>query len=122
MVSKRWRVAELAFEQQLEIFKLTKTFPKEELYSLTTQVRRSSRSVCANLSEAYRKKRYPQHFALKLTDAMAENSETETWIEIALSCEYINMTERDELLDKNSQIGKLLSYMLNNANDFLHNP
>jgi len=122
MVSKKWRVAELAFEQQLEILNLTKSFPREELYSLTTQVRRSSRSVCANLSEAYRKKRYPQHFVLKLTDALAENSETETWIEIALSCEYLAMTDVDILRDKNNQIGKLLSYMLSNTNDFLHNP
>ncbi len=119
---KRWRVSELAFEQQAEIFILSKTFPKEELYSLTSQVRRSSRSVCANLTEAYRKRRYPSHFISKLTDADAENSETDTWLDIAFSCAYATDEQVDRIKNLNMQIGKLLGYMLQNAEDFLHNP
>jgi four helix bundle protein len=119
---KRWRVSELAFEQQAEIFILSKTFPKEEIYSLTSQVRRSSRSVCANLSEAYRKRRYPQLFISKLTDADAENSETDTWLDIAFSCSYADEQQIEKIKNLNAQIGKLLGYMLHNSEDFLHNP
>ena len=119
---KRWRVSELAFEQQAEIFTLSKTFPKEELYSLTSQVRRSSRSVCANLTEAYRKRRDPSHFISKLTDADAENSETDTWLDIIFSCAYADDQQIEKIKNLNSQIGKLLGHMLQNAEDFLHNP
>ena len=72
------------------IFEISKTFPKEETYSLTDQIRRSSRSVSANISESYRKRRYQKHFISKLTDADAENSETSTWLDFAYSCKYIN--------------------------------
>ncbi|HLO82437.1 MAG TPA: four helix bundle protein [Chitinophagaceae bacterium] len=119
---KRWRVSELAFEQQAEVFTLSKIFPKEELYSLTSQVRRSSRSVCANLSEAYRKRRYPPHFISKLTDADAENAETDTWLDIALSCAYADDQQIEKIKNLNAQIGKLLGYMLQNTEDYLHNP
>jgi four helix bundle protein len=73
----------------MKIFDLSKSFPKEEKYSLTDQIRRSSRSVCANIAEAYRKRDYPKHFHSKLTDTDAENSETQTWLEIAFACGYI---------------------------------
>jgi four helix bundle protein len=73
---KEPKVYKLAFEQAMQIFETTKTFPKEEIYSLTDQVRRSSRSVCTNLGEAYRKKRYPAHFISKTSDSDSENSET----------------------------------------------
>ncbi len=69
-----------AFAVAMDVFEVSKTFPKEERYSLTDQIRRSSRAVCANLSEAYRKRRYVNHFISKLTDADAENAETQTWI------------------------------------------
>ncbi|HEX5669338.1 MAG TPA: four helix bundle protein [Chitinophagaceae bacterium] len=117
---KRWRVSELAFQQQSELFILSKTFPKEELYSLTSQIRRSSRSVCANLAEAYRKKRYPPHFISKLTDADAENSETDTWLDIAFSCGYVDGLQVANIKDLNVQIGKLIGFMLQNTGDFLH--
>ena len=78
---KETRVYKLAFELAMEIFEITKTFPKEEKYSLTDQIRRSSRGVCTNLLEAYRKKRYPLHFVLKVTDADSENSETVGWLD-----------------------------------------
>ena len=78
------------FEIAMEIFEVSKLFPKEETYSLTDQIRRSSRSVCANIAESYRKRVYPKHFHSKLTDSDAENSETQTWLEFAFACKYIN--------------------------------
>ena len=80
---KETKVYKLAYEQAMEVFELTKTFPKEERYSLTDQVRRSSRSICTNIAEAYRKKRYPAHFVLKVTDSDAENSETGVWFDFS---------------------------------------
>ncbi|SFZ89217.1 four helix bundle protein [Flaviramulus basaltis] len=78
-----------SFDLAMLIFEISKTFPKEETYSLTDQIRRSSRSVCANISEAYRKRKYPKHFISKLTDADGENLETNTWLDFALGCKYI---------------------------------
>ena len=77
------------FRLAMEIFNVSKSFPLEEKYSLTDQIRRSSRSVCANIAEAYRKRRYPNHFISKLTDSDAENSETNVWLEFAFECNYI---------------------------------
>lgn len=74
----------------MEIFELSKSFPKEELYSLTDQIRRSSRSVCANTSEAWRKRRYKAVFIYKLSDAGQEAAETQTWLEFSLACKYID--------------------------------
>ncbi|MNQ50395.1 hypothetical protein D3C85_643360 [compost metagenome] len=102
----------------MEIFELSKTFPKEEKYSLTDQIRRSSRSVSANIAESYRKRRYVNHFISKLTDSDAENSETFVWLEFALQCKYINQ-EIFEILNKKSiEIGKLINYMINNPYKF----
>jgi four helix bundle protein len=107
-----------SFELAMEIFELSKTFPKEEKYSLTDQIRRSSRSVSANIAESYRKRRYINHFISKLTDSDAENSETFVWLEFALQCKYINQ-EIFEILNKKSiEIGKLINYMINNPNKF----
>ncbi len=83
-------VYKLAFDSAMEIFEISKSFPKEEQYSLTDQVRRSSRSVCANLAEGWRKRRYKAVFVNKLTDAEQEAGETQTWLEFALKCKYIN--------------------------------
>src|SRR4030095_12591278 len=77
-----------AFELAMRIFELSKTFPREETYSLTDQVRRSSRSVCANLAEAWRKRRYEKAFVSKLSDVESDAAETQVWLEFALSCEY----------------------------------
>jgi len=103
----------------MEIFELSKSFPKEEKYSLTDQIRRSSRSVCANIGEGFRKRRYPAHFILKLTDSDAENSETQVWLDFSLSCGYINEIEHTKLSQQSDQAGKLLSYMINNHEKFL---
>lgn len=78
-----------AFELAMEIFEMTKSFPKEEKYSLIDQIRRSSRSVCANIGEGYRKRRYVAHFIAKVTDSDMENTETQVWLDFSLSCKYI---------------------------------
>ena len=106
------------FEVAMEIFEVSKLFPKEETYSLTDQIRRSSRSVCANIAESYRKRVYPKHFHSKLTDSDAENSETQTWLEFAFACKYINENTFKELTEKNKEVGKLINYMLLNPAKF----
>lgn len=106
------------FDLSMEIFELSKIFPKEETYSLTDQIRRSSRSVCANLSESYRKRRYPKNFISKLTDCDAENGETQTWLEFALACKYISKIQFKELNDKSIEVAKLLNFMILNPEKF----
>lgn len=106
------------FEVAMEVFEISKTFPKEVTYSLTDQIRRSSRSVCANIAEAYRKREYPKHFHSKLTDSDAENSETQTWLEFALACKYINEETFNKLTERNNEVGKLINYMLLNPGKF----
>ena len=114
----KWQASEFAFEQQAKIFKLTKDFPREEIYSLTNQIRRSSRSVCANIAEAYSKKRYRAHLISKLTDADAENEETKVWINIAANCKYLESEEHESLMELNSKIGRLFHYMIKNPDKF----
>ena len=102
----------------MEIFEITKEFPKEELYSLTSQIRRSSRSVCSSIGEAYKKRKYEKHFVSKLSDAAMENSETQVWLDVALSCKYIS-EEQFSLLDiQCEEVSKLLTYMINNPIKF----
>ena len=107
-----------AFELAMEIFEITKSFPKEEQFSLTDQVIRSSRSVCANMSEAYRKRKYEKHFVSKLTDCDAENGETQTWLKFSLAYEYISETDYSLKLEKSREVGRLLNYMINNPGRF----
>jgi four helix bundle protein len=106
------------FELAMNIYNVSKDFPKEERYSLTDQIRRSSRSVCANIAEATRKRRYEKHFISKLTDSDAENSETQSWLEFSLSCSYIDKMKYDELTNLSLEVGKLLNYMMNNMDKF----
>lgn len=106
------KVYQAAFELQQRIFKVTKTFPREEMYSLTDQFRRSSRSVGANISEAWPKRRYMAHFVSKLTDADGEQAETQHWIGTAFACEYINDRERGDLLSKCEEVGRMLGGMI----------
>ena len=115
---KLTKVYKLAFEQAMEIFEITKTFPKEEKYSLIDQVRRSSRSVNANLGEAYRKKKYPTHFVSKITDCDAENTETGIWLDFSLSCNYFPPEKHSILTSRNEEIGRLLSHMINNPDKY----
>ena len=107
-----------AFSLSMEIFQLTKTFPKNEDYSLTSQIRRSSRSVCSNIAEGYRKRQYQAHFVSKISDADMENSETQVWIDFALHCEYINEQINNDLLNKSKEIGKLLNHMIENPEKY----
>ncbi|TXD47975.1 four helix bundle protein [Polaribacter sp. IC073] len=107
-----------SFSLAMKIYEISKSFPKEEKYSLTDQIRRSSRSVSANISEAYRKRQYPKHFCSKLSDSDAENSETLTWLMFALKCNYINSVLFDSLSAENLEVGKLINYMINNSSKF----
>ena len=106
------------FDVAMEIFELTKSFPKEELYSLTDQIRRSSRSVTITIAEAYRKREYPKYFHSKLTDADAENSETQGWLEYSLACNYISQETHDSILEKSNEVGKLINFMILNPSKF----
>ena len=107
-----------SFSLAMKIFDISKSFPKEEVYSLTDQVRRSSRSVPVTIAESYRKRIYPKHFYSKLTDSDGENSETQVWLEFAFSCKYISNELYQELLFESLEIGKLLNYMLLNPEKF----
>lgn len=107
-----------SFELAMLIFEISKSFPKEETYSLTDQIRRSSRSVCANLSEAYRKRKYIKHFISKLTDADSENSETNTWLDFAFACKYISNEDYINLSEAGNEVGKLINFMINNPKKF----
>jgi len=105
------RVFQLSFEAGMEVFKLTKTFPKEEIYSLTDQIRRSSRSVSGNIAEAFRKRRYPKSFISKLSDSEGEAAETQVWLDYALACEYIILNDHTTLFDKYDHIISMLINM-----------
>ncbi len=106
-------VYKLAFNAAIQIFDLTKSFPREEKYSLTDQIRRSSRSVCANLAEAFRKRKYPKAFVAKLSDCEGESAETQVWLEFSLKFKYIN-DETFKLLNQQYEyvLGKLVNMSL----------
>ena len=107
-----------SFELSMSVFELSKSFPKEEKYSLTDQIRRSSRSVSANIAEATRKKRYVNHFISKLTDSDSENAETQVWLEYSFACKYISEENFNVLTNKSFEVGKLINYMINNPDKF----
>ena len=103
-------VYRLAFEAAMKVFEVSKSFPKEERYSLTDQIRRSSRSICSNLAEAWRKRRYEAAFVSKLNDSEAEAAETQTWIEFAVACEYLDKKSARELYRTyNLIVGKIVT-------------
>jgi four helix bundle protein len=109
-----------AFQHAMKIFRLTEEFPAVEQYSLTDQLRRSSRSVCTNIGEAWRKRRYPAHFVSKLTDSDAETSETMIWLDFALECGYLGSKVHEQLVAEYEQIGKMLGSMISNPEKFCH--
>ncbi|MEO0337814.1 MAG: four helix bundle protein [Bacteroidota bacterium] len=109
-------VYQRSFESAMQIFEISKSFPKQEMYSLIDQIRRSSRSVAANIAEAFRKRRYPAHFIAKLTDAEMEAAETQVWLEFALKCKYMNLPLVHELNDKYDHIIRQLITMQRQAN------
>lgn len=108
---KDLKVYLLSFEAGMMIFHITKTFPKEEMYSLTDQIRRSSRSVSGNIAEAFRKRKYPKSFVSKLTDSEGEAAETQVWLDYALECGYIDKDKHAALFDKYDHIIAMLVNM-----------
>src|SRR5688572_7688589 len=115
---KELNVYKKAYSTAMEIFHATKKFPREETYSLTDQVRRSSRSVCANLAEAYRKRNYSKYFVSKLSDCDAEAAETMVHLDFALDCGYLDPQFYNAAIDNYAQIGKMLGSMMNSPEKF----
>jgi four helix bundle protein len=107
---------------QRDILRITKTFPKEEMFSLTDKIRRSSRSIGANIAEAWAKRRYEKHFISKLTDSDGEQMEIQHWIETTLDCEYIDQKARAQLVEKCLEIGRMLGGMMDKAEMFCGTP
>ena len=107
-----------AFALAMEIFEITKKFPAEEKYDLTSQIRRSSRSVCATIGEGYRKHQYPAFFVSKMSDADMENTETNVWIEFAFHCIYISEELKNSWSRQTLEIGRLLNHMINNPEKY----
>ena len=116
---KDLRVYQQAMNLAMEIFTLTKEFPKEEKYSLVDQIRRSSRSVCTNIAEAWRKRRYKAAFIAKLSDSETEACETQVWIEFSLRCEYLNHEKAKILDDEYNQILGQIVTMIDGADKWL---
>ena len=110
------RVYQLAFESAAQIHEVTKKFPSEEKYSLTDQIRRSSRSVCANIAEAWRRRKYPKNFVSKLTDSDSEATETSVWLDLALHFGYLNLEQHKMLSDHYDHICSQLSIMMSEPN------
>jgi four helix bundle protein len=111
-------VYQLAFESAMQIYELSKRWPVEEKYSLTDQIRRASRSVCSNIAEAWRKRRYPAHFISKLSDADTEAAETEVWLSFALRCRYIEEREYQPLHNNYDHICRMLTKMVNSPDQW----
>ena len=117
--AKGLRVYKKAYVLAMEIFNLSKSWPKDEKYSLTDQIRRSSRSVCSNLREAWAKRRYEAHFISKLTDCDGENSETDTWLDFAKDCKYISDEDHHRMTNECREVGAMLGSMIKNPTPFL---
>jgi four helix bundle protein len=124
VMGKIWTFKDLmafqkAYGLAMEIFQLTKGFPKEETYSLTDQIRRSSRSVAANLAEAYKRRIYPKMFISKIVDCEAEGAETQVWIMISHECKYLDSQTADRLFTEYDQVLSLLVYMRNHPEKWI---
>ena len=117
--AKDLKVYQKGYELAMKVFHLSKSFPLEEKFALTSQLRRSSRSVCLNLREAWAKRRYEAHFISKLTDCDGENSETDSSLDFAKDCGYITVEQHVELTSLCSEIGKMLGSMINRPGPFL---
>jgi four helix bundle protein len=111
-------VYQKSYDLAKEIFNITKKFPKEEKYSLTDQIRRSSRSVSANIAEAWAKRIYIKSFVSKLSDSLGEEYETEVWLHFSKDCEYIDIETRDRLMKGYDEVRKMLISMMNNPDKF----
>lgn len=116
--AKDLEVYKKAYELAMRVFELSRKFPREERFALTGQVRRSSRSVCLNLREAWAKRRYEAHFISKLTDCDGENSETDSSLDFAKDCSYITVNQHTELTSLSAEVGKMLGSMIRNPGGF----
>lgn len=103
----------------MEIFEITKSFPLEERYELTDQIRRSSRAVCRAIGEGYRKRQYPKHFSSKMSDADMENTESQVSLDFAVACKYISDNTYNDLISKSEEIGRMLNHMIENPEKYL---
>ena len=103
-------VYNISFKASMELYEITKRFPKEEMYSLTNQIRRSSRSVCSNITEAFRRRKYPKSFTSKLNESEAEAAETQNWLDYALECKFIDIVEHQKL---NNQYDCIIGMLVN---------
>src|SRR5467141_293217 len=112
------KVYQLSYDLAMDIFRLSKAFPREEIYSLTDQIRRSSRSVAANIAEGFRKRRYPNMLVSKLTECDGEATETQVWLDFALDCGYMSQKDHDRLTQGYEEVGKMLSGMMANPKRF----
>jgi len=117
--AKDLKVYQVAYELAMRVFEITKRFPPEERFALTSQMRRSSRSVCMNLREAWAKRRYEAHFISKLSDCDGENSETDTSLDFARDCQYITSQEHGSLTILSKEVGSMLGSMIKNPSSFL---
>jgi four helix bundle protein len=107
-----------AFNLAMQIFELSKKFPVDERYSLTDPIRRSSRSVCSCIAEAYRKRQYEAYFVSKTSDSDMENSETQVWLDFSYKCKYLELITYKDLLDKSEEVGKMLNHMIENPEKY----
>ena len=112
------KVYQLSYSLAMEIYHLSKRFPKEEIYSLTDQIRRSSRSVAVNIAEGFRKRRYPKMFVSKLSDSDGEASETQVWLDFARDCGYLSAPDRDRLVSLYQEVGRMLGSMMSRPERF----
>ena len=120
--AKDLKVYQKAYSLAMEIFQISKHWPKEEKFALIDQIRRSSRAICSNLQEAWAKRRYEAYFINKLTDSDGENSETETWLDFAKDCEYLPLHEHERLSGQCHEIGSMLGAMIKNPDSFTLKP
>ena len=113
-------VYQKSYKLAMEIFEITKTYPKEEKYLLIDQIRRSSRSIPSNIAEAWVKRKYPKSFVSKLLDSLAEESETEVWIDMSQDCKYIDDQLHNYLLERLQEVAKMLNSMINTPDKFCY--
>ena len=115
---KSLRVFQLAYALAMEIFEISRSYPKDERYALTDQIRRSSRSVAANIAEGYRKRQYPNALASKLADADGEGAETQVWLDVSKDCFYMSEETHTRLISGYKQVGSMLGRMIQNPDKF----
>lgn len=115
---KDLKVYNLSYDLAMDVFNITKSFPKEETYSLTDQIRRSSRSVAINIREGFAKRRYEQIFIRQLNDALGSSEETRGWVDFALDCKYITKADYKKLDDRYAEVGAMLYTLMNNWRTF----